>query len=416
MKRVCEFSNIAIICAEAEKNSLAFLEALVKCETTDCNEDAGQEILLSRLHDLPCKIDRFSPDPKMLSEKYPEFNSGHTYENRTNVVAAFTGSGGGRSLILNGHMDTVSPGERSKWRSDPFAPRLENGRLYGLGSADMKSGLAAMVCALEILFKNGYRPKGDILFQSVVDEEAGGGNGTLACIDRGYRADAALIAEPTSLQVMSAQAGSVAMRFRFAGKGSHSNLKWEGVNAFEKSLPFLNGLRKLEKEWQAAYQGDLLPAPIISINSVRAGDGGVVTPAECIAEINFTYNPENAETCKREILDTLQRSIENDPWFLEHPVEHALIHDCPPFYQDPANAWPAAMQCYTQEALQTQRSIGGLPCGSDGRLFANVADIPVVIVGPGDIRNAHAPNEFVPIDEFYNAVKLFAWTIVNWVW
>lgn len=109
-------------------------------------------------------------------EKYPEFNSGHTYENRTNVVAAFTGSGGGRSLILNGHMDTVSPGERSKWRSDPFAPRLENGRLYGLGSADMKSGLAAMVCALEILYKNGYRPKGDIFFQSVVDEEAGGGN------------------------------------------------------------------------------------------------------------------------------------------------------------------------------------------------------------------------------------------------
>src|SRR5699024_3915306 len=146
-----------------------------------------------------------------------------------------------------------------KWKYAPWEPQIVDGKLYGLGSCDMKAGLLAMLLAIEVLHELEIPLRGDVIFQSVVDEEASGGNGTLACVDRGYKADGALVAEPTELKPMAAHIGSVAFRITLIGKASHSNLKWEGVNSIEKSLYLLNKLRDLESKWRNEQIHPLLP-------------------------------------------------------------------------------------------------------------------------------------------------------------
>ncbi|MBW7455794.1 M20/M25/M40 family metallo-hydrolase, partial [Paenibacillus sepulcri] len=148
----------------------------------------AQQVIMEKFNELGLEIDVFEPENERLYA-YKEADRGHYYENRPNVVGVWKGTGGGRSLILNGHIDTMPFDQLDKWTSHPLQPTRSEGKLYGRGSCDMKAGVAAMIMAVENLVKHGMRLKGDVILQSVVDEE-GGGNGTLACLDRGYRADA----------------------------------------------------------------------------------------------------------------------------------------------------------------------------------------------------------------------------------
>ncbi len=163
-------------------------------------EKGIQDYLATHFAGMGATVDVFSPDNEKIS-RYAGFNAGHQYEGRQNVVATFKGTGGGASLLMNGHCDIVPPGDENAWTSPPFAATERGGLLYGRGTADMKGGLAAAILAVQFIKDMGYRFKGDIFIESVIDEE-GGGNGTIACCDRGYRADGALLMEPTGLKVM----------------------------------------------------------------------------------------------------------------------------------------------------------------------------------------------------------------------
>jgi acetylornithine deacetylase len=186
------------------------LKVLISRDTTDYHEKNGQAVVVNYLEKLDCEISMVRPDPKKLAARYQAFNSGHTYEDRDCVVAVFKGTGGGRSILLNSHIDTVFPAAPERWLTDPFEPVEKDGRIFGLGACDTKGGMAAVLTALRLIHENNVKLKGDVVFESVVDEEAGGGNGTLACIDAGYRADAALVTEPNMLEPASAHVGSYA--------------------------------------------------------------------------------------------------------------------------------------------------------------------------------------------------------------
>ena len=148
-----------------EKNRQAyigFLMELIDTETTDEKEDQGQAVLRRRLERLPCRLDYFSPDPARLY-RYEDFNVGHSYASRGNLVAVFSGERDENGLLLNGHMDTVFPNDPDAWKSDPLRCEIRDGKLYGLGACDMKAGLCAMTLAMEVLCGLGVRFQKNII-------------------------------------------------------------------------------------------------------------------------------------------------------------------------------------------------------------------------------------------------------------
>lgn len=396
---------------EYETEAIDLLKLLISCDTTDYNEANGQIQVEEFFKKTGIPTTRIYPDREKL-KKYDCFNEGHTYENRWCVEAVLEGMGGGRSILLNGHMDTVFPASPEEWLTDPHTPVIKEGKMYGLGSADMKSGLCAMMMAVRILKESGLHLRGDIVFQSVVDEEAGGGNGSLACIDAGRRADACLVAEPHMLCPASAHLGSAAFWVTAEGISAHANMKSKGISAFEKLLPVINGLAELEKKW-AERSFDLLPNPVITVLKIEAGDGSITLPGECRMLVNYTYLPDGYDY-QGEIMGEIDRCVRADPWLKEHPPVIEKHHDCAPYYTDPHSEWPQTVVKTICDCDGRKVETGGLPCGADARLYANVAHIPTVIIGPGSIEQAHRPNEFVEIEQYLRAIKIYLALMCEW--
>lgn len=392
-------------------DTIALLCLLTSCNTTDYNEKNGQERLEAFLKDMPCTVERVYPDPEKLSA-YKEFNAGHTYDERYCVVARFHGSGGGRSLILNAHMDTVFPASPNLWHSDPYTPTEIGDRIYALGAADDKGGMCAMLMAIKLLDKLGIRLKGDVIFQSVVDEEAGGGNGTLAVIDAGYRADAVLVAEPNMLAVASAQTGSYALKITVEGKSAHGNMKELGVSAFEKALPLINRLSDLEKRWKSR-SFPLFKGPYLTILNIHAGDGSITLPSTCEMLVNYTYFPDGYDS-NRDIQREIDAVEASDEWFKDHPIKVELHHDCGPYYTDPSTEWPQTVVTCLKDINGEFPEIIALPTGADSRLYANVANMPCVVMGPGTILVCHNPNEYIEKQQLVKAIEAYAAILCEW--
>ncbi|MBO0798924.1 MAG: M20/M25/M40 family metallo-hydrolase, partial [Blastocatellia bacterium] len=165
-----------------------------------------QSYVQGRLRELGLQADLYELASVPGLQTHAAFRHERDYTNRPNVAAVWPGSGGGRSLLLSGHIDTVPRGSEP-WTRDPFGAEIEGNRLYGLGSNDMKGGIAAMLVAVESLREAGVKLRGDLLFETVVDEEFGGVNGTLGGRLRGHNADAAVICEPTQQVICPAQMG-----------------------------------------------------------------------------------------------------------------------------------------------------------------------------------------------------------------
>lgn len=396
---------------DMESEAIALLGKLTSENTTDYNEKNGQAVVEEYLSGMRCKLTRIYPDPSVL-KKYKEFNQGHTYEDRYCVVAEFPGDGSGKSIILNAHIDTVPPASPREWMTDPFSPTLHDGKLYALGAADDKGGLCAMLMSLKLLEKIGIKRKGDVIFQSVVDEEAGGGNGTLAVIDAGYKADAVLVAEPNTLVPCSAQIGSYALKIVIQGKSAHGNMKHKGVSAFEKALPLINRLSLLEKKWSTRHF-PLLNNQYLSILQITAGDGSITLPNQCEMLVNFTYFPDDYDYIG-EIEEIIKICEDEDPWFVDHPIKTEIHHNCGSYYNDPQSEWPSLVSKCISDIKGIDVAVQGFPTGADSRLYANVGKMPCVVLGPGSIEVCHKPNEFIKISDLMQAVESYAYIIYRW--
>lgn len=390
----------------------SLLKELIACDTTDYHEENGQCVVERELSKLDCIVKRINPKPELLKEKYPEFNEGHSYENRDCLSAYFPGTGGGKSLILNAHIDTVFPAQPVLWETDPLSPVEKDGKLYGLGSCDTKAGLSAMITALRMIEKEKKHLKGDIYFHCVVDEEAGGGNGTLACLNEGCRADAVLVAEPTGLKPAGAHMGSYAVRITAEGRSVHGNLKRSGVNPIEKLLPIIDACYKLGEQWGQRCFG-ILPPPVFSVVALNAGDGSITLPGACTAVINYTYLPDGYEY-ETQFLDTLHSCEKADPWFNEHPLKIEKLHDVKPYHMIENSAWGDCAARNVSGVLGKKTDLFGFGCGADARFYANIGGMDTVILGPGNILNAHSPNEFVELEQLYDAVQIYYRILCDW--
>ncbi len=343
-------------------------------------------------------------------EKYGEGNPGHNYTDRPNLLGIFRGSGGGRSLVLNGHVDTMPYGERGLWAFDPFSGAEVGGVIQGLGTTDMKGGLMAALAAIDLVKSAGLRLKGDVFFQSVIDEE-GGGNGTLAFVVQGFKADAAVVCEPTDLHLQVGHMGFIFYKFSLLGKAIHPGRKWEGENAIAYAMKLIARLYELEHKWLMKYKHPLMPPPTLNVGEIHGGDAGSTVPANCEFKICVHYYPGlTKEIIARDILAAVKALEASEPWLQENPIKIECYQEGKPYEisrDHPLVQTAAAI-------LPEGKTITASPAGNDARLLQNIGGIPTIVLGPGKPGQAHSINESIPVEDYLTAIYIYANLLVKW--
>ncbi|MDO6655768.1 peptidase [Anaerobacillus sp. 1_MG-2023] len=392
------------------------LQRFVRCDSVQGNEANVQDLVQSELHQLGMKIDRFTPGDETLNHR--AFCANRTdFTQSPNVVGVWKGKGGGRSLILNGHIDVVPPGNRSDWELEPYSGEVKNGRLYGRGATDMKGGNTAMLLALKCLKDLELPLNGDLIFESVVEEESGG-TGTLAAIERGYRADAALIPEPTKMKVFPKQQGSMWFRITVSGRGAHGGTRYEGVSALEKSVSVIKAIQLLEEQrnnriTDSLYENIPIPVPI-NIGKISGGDWPSSVPDQVVLEGRMGVIPgEELDDAKLDMRRALE-AIEDD-WLKDHPVEIEWFGArWLPGEVDEDHPLVGVIRRHYEEVTGKALVIEASPWGTDGGLLQEEGNTPSIIFGPGETAVAHFANEYIEIDQMMLAAELFVHIILEW--
>ncbi len=409
---------------------------LVAIPSLDGDESDAQRAVAAWLRAAGLSVDEWEADLAALAA-HPEWCHEVERDEAIGVVGWTGGAGGGRDLMLNGHIDVVPPGDLAAWTAPPFAPQVRDGRVYGRGAVDMKGGLCCALAAARAIHDAGVRLRGRLSVASVVGEEDGG-TGTLATLLRGHTAHGAVITEPTRLRLVTAQAGSLMFRLTVSGLSAHACVREEGVSAVEKSVPLLAALRRLEAERcdadvgpygsaadaspvaavspdRACVAGDphsplfakyRLPWPI-EVGTVRAGDWASSVPDTLVAEGRYGVAVgEDPAEARRALEDAVARASAADPWLAAHPprVEWwgGRFDPAATSADDPV---AAAVSEAAASVFGEAPCVEGVTYGADMRLLVNVGRIPTVMFGPGDVRVAHMPDEHVPLADLEAAAR-----------
>ena len=404
---------------DARRDDLvAFASSLVQSPSLPGEEGPVQELVAAQLRAMGLET-RILPVRFDNLRAHPAFgDDGFTPDGRVDVIGRWAGAGG-RSLILNGHVDVVSTGDAALWSDPPWSGLLRDGWLHGRGSCDMKSGLAAGIFALVVLRDLAWQPRGDVIVESVTGEESGG-CGTLAAIVDGIRADGAVILEPTGLNLCPVQSGALTFRVIVPGKAAHGAMRQHGVSAIELFSKVHAAILGLERSRHGLAGTDLYDDPDyiapVSIGTIRGGEWHSTVAELVVAEGRFGVFPGESVAAARASLEECVREVAaEDPWMLEHPPKVEWFEG--QFESGATAADHPLVQALAKahrSVLRGDPRVRGVPYGSDLRLFTNHADMPAVLYGPGDVRLAHAVNERINVDEIVDAVTVLAAFISEW--
>ncbi|MFF2504948.1 ArgE/DapE family deacylase [Streptomyces sp. NPDC058067] len=383
-----------------------------------------QEYLAARLRAAGATADVFTPKPSDLPPS-PQTPPGLGFDGRPQLIARFPGTGNGRSLLFNGHIDVVSAEPRREWTSDPFEGTVRDGRLYGRGTCDMKGGIAAAVIAAETLAALGIRLPGDLLINTATDEEWNGA-GTLASVGYGVRADAAIVPEPTDLDVVTAQRGILGGTVTVAGRPGHAEhppgdwRKGGAVNAIEKTLPVLAALQNLRAGWSAdpAHRHPLLPPPSIVPTMIKGGEWWVTYPASCEVALDVTYLPVQADAggwasrVREDIETAVAKAVSADPWLAAHPPAFAWDTELPPAEVDGGHPLVASVLASATSIGRSPRILGE-PSWTDAATLTRLANTPAVCLGPTATRpdgspTLHTIDEYIEVSDLVATAKTLA--------
>ena len=326
------------------------------------------------------------------------------------LVGRLPGADGGKSLMLNAHVDVVPPGDPASWPDgQAFGPAVSAGFVNGRGSCDMKGGLVAALWAVRAVVAAKVQLAGDLLLACVQGEEDGG-LGTFATLARGWRADACVIPEPTGLDLVPASAGSLTFRLRVPGRAVHASRRAAGTSAVEKFWPVFAALRELETRRNSAPHPLMARWDIacpIEIGTVRSGNWPSSVPDLLIAEGRFGVAlGEPVDSAKRALEDAMAQVCARDPWLRDHgvTVEWWGGQFEPGMTSLDAPVMTAVRRAHAQVSAHAQQ-VWAAPYGSDLRLMTRRGGVPTVHYGPGDVNLAHGPAERVPISEVLTAAR-----------
>lgn len=343
------------------------------------------------------------------------------YEGRPNLAARLRGHAGGRRLILSGHIDTMPVGS-TRWEHDPLGGEVADGRLYGRGSFDMKAGIAAALTVVKALREAGTPFAGEVILETVVDEEHAGANGTLANRLAGYVADAVIIPEPSNLQVYHAHKGFRIVHLTLRGRSGMSLGGEELHNPVEHIGTLIEGFRVFrERRRRSApigreYAHESDPTPIF-MNKLQAGqfslDIPMQIPESCTLEIYWQTMPgETQQEIETEFFGFLAEWVRDHPELDRFTLDHRYSHRWMPGSRTARDApIVQAVECAASTVLGTPARVIGAPYPCDMFVFSHFG-IPGVIFGPSG-ENGHGSDEYVDIDSLVTLAEALALATVR---
>ena len=315
---------------------------------------------------------------------------------RPNVLALARGRGGGRSLMLNAHTDTVGV----EGMSDPFVPRLDGGRLYGRGAYDMKGALAAAMVAVAAAARASLR--GDVVLAAVADEEVAS-VGTSAVVAGSSLPDAAIVAEPTELQVAVAHRGFVHLAVETRGRAAHGSRPDLGVDAIAKMGRVLVGLDDLDRALRSDPTHPYLASGSLHASLISGGQEYSTYPARCTLEVERRTIPgETAATVEEELHAILRRAASCDPAFA---ADVRVVAHRDPFEAAAGSELAASVRRQAAEVVGVEPELVGVPYWADSALLA-AAGVSTVLFGPRG-AGAHAEVEWVEAADLERCASVY---------
>jgi acetylornithine deacetylase len=345
-------------------------------------------------------------------EDYSSPVAGIEYDGRSNLRVRLAGTGGGRSLLFNSHLDVVPA---SQGQVHPFDPRVEAGRVFGRGSCDAKGQVATIYTALLATKRLGLKLRGDVLAHLVVEEEVGG-NGTLAMARRGERADACVVMEPTELRILSSVRGAVWFRVICTGRPGHSGRAGDTVSALKMAVRAMEILEQYHDRLLAASRGiplfDPFPNPMpITFGKIAAGDWPATAPARAVVEGVLGLLPNKT---RYQVMEEMRQALMDggDPWLREHfQLEFMYRHDA--HVLDPAHPLVTGLQASCRES-GAPGEVTAMTASCDSWYYNNQLHIPTVVFGPGSLRFAHTNEEQIGLDEIAEGAAILVRFLAEW--
>jgi acetylornithine deacetylase len=378
------------------------------------HEALVQEYVAEHLRGSSDDVEAWDLDDSVLTEPNAG-NSGIPFPGRPNVTGKIAGAGGGKSLILNGHIDVVSPEPVEQWTHDPWGAEIVGDTMFGRGAYDMKSGVAANLFLPRLLKDNGIRLKGDLTIHSVIEEECTG-NGSLAASLRD-RADGALVTESTGRQVPTGHLGVIWFRVAIQGRSAHAGWATEGVNAIVKAVPVIQALYQLDADLNLnvhpMYAG--IDHPInLNIGVIRSGDWPSTVPGEAEIRCRVSFFPDmSREEMHRTIETTIAAACAGDPWLEAHPpvvtydgfdTNGCAISTDDPFFRALENASLDATDLPLLPEAKT--------AVNDMRYYI-FQGVPSTCYG-AEGGNAHAVDEWLDLRSMPTVARTMASLLVDW--
>ncbi len=405
---------------DSEKELVELTSHLVSMNSLLGNEHDAQNFMEDQFKNLSLETDRFGVDHQELSKLAGYSPSVGNWENHENIVGTYyPKKTKGHSLIMNGHIDVVPVGDERLWTTSPFTPSVREGQIFGRGSGDMKAGIAAFIVAFSSFKKIGIEPAGKIFLQSVVEEECTG-NGALACLHRGYKAEAAVIPEPFNETVMSAQVGVLWVNLEVFGKPSHVLNTNLGTNAIEGAFALWQGLKILQDDWNSdRNRPDAFSAcddPIkFNLGIIEGGEWASSLATRCQMNLRLGFFPGTKvkDVCialEKNLNETIQQSTKlSDITFNLH------------YSGFQSEGYVADMNSEFIKTLSNSHKIitGDEPdffasaATTDAKMFELYGNIPATCYGP-NAKNIHGIDESVSIDSIVRVTQVLAVFIAKW--
>lgn len=396
-----------------------FLEQLVAIPSLRGQEAPCQDLVAATLHRFGYEVDQWQLNVAELQD-HPGFSPVMytTYDRAYNVVGTHRPrQQTGRSLILQGHVDVVPTGPWEGWRTPPFTPTISDGWLYGRGAGDMKNGISANVYAVEALKRAGYQPAAPLYQQSVVEEECTG-NGALATLVRGYRADGVLITEPHREQLMTAQVGVIWVQVELNVVPLHAGQTTSTFNVIEACFPIMQALRQLEAEWNAnklpSFADVDYPVKFV-ITKIQGGEWSSSTPSRCTFDVRIGLYPEWEVAERQQIIEqTIRTAAAQDPVLAQFPPTIRWHGFLSPGYILPENSLVEAALAKAHTAV----------CGTpllhhkgtaltDSRFYGLYQNTPSLVYG-ATTKNSHGFDEAVNLESLRRVTKVIALFVAEW--
>ena len=404
-------------------DEVKFLADFVRIPSLRFEEGPAQDFMAAALRERGYKVDDWTirlEDLEPLAGFGPIM--GDFSRARTVVGSHHPQTVKGRSLILQGHLDVVPAGPTEMWTDPPFSAEIRDGWMYGRGAGDMKAGTVSALFALDALRRAGFEPAATLHFQSVIEEESTG-LGALSTLQRGYRADVAVLPEPSNFSINRAQVGALWFRLRVRGRPVHVAVASEGSNAIMAGYDIINALKGLEAEWNERAKEhpvykDVKHPLNLNAGKIAGGDWASSVPAWCDIDCRMGVLPGmDLEKCKQEIISCVAGASRDHSFLSNNPPEVIWNGFQAEGYVLGPEADPAleVMQSAYAKTFDTDEPMfqNKMTALTDSRFYGLYYDIPAFCVGPR-AENIHGFDERVELASIRNHTVLMALFVAEW--